>query len=340
MQVGRNDWKVIQRAVDEWEQEGKLTTDKAKELRESVAFEATEKQQLANYFFFIALFCGLLAFGAIFIDDKLLERFKRYFSLSDIIIVALTAAIAIVWFWYVRRKRQKLSYVSYELNMIPGALAAITSLVYICKEINVSTDYAYFLGGASVLFVWLSVWFRSQSLWVVAVMAAMGWYGYYTEQHAVNNLFLDMNYALRFTAFGGIVLLIAAAQTRIKALRFTVRITLVAGLIILLTGLWGASVYGNYGNIYEWEKIKQIHVLVYGIIFGIISAIVFYCGIRYKDNMVRDMGIIFLLLNLYSRYFEFFWDTMNKGIFFLVLAVTFGFIGRWLTRGSRKKKSA
>ena len=62
-----------------------------------------------------------------------------------------------------------------------------------------------------------------------------------------------------------------------------------------------------------------------------------YLGVRYKDDIARDLGIVFLLINFYSRYFEFFWDTLHKGLFFLLLAVSFYFIGRWIEK--RRKEA-
>ena len=65
------------------------------------------------------------------------------------------------------------------------------------------------------------------------------------------------------------------------------------------------------------------------------SAVTFYLGVRYNDDIARDFAVLFLLINLYTRYFEYFWDSMNKGLFFLVLALTFGVLGRWLEKKKR-----
>jgi hypothetical protein len=68
------------------------------------------------------------------------------------------------------------------------------------------------------------------------------------------------------------------------------------------------------------------------VFFAIVAGAALLWGIRADDAILRDLGLISLLLNGYTRYFEYFWDAMNKGIFFLVLAVSFFIIGRWLGR--------
>src|SRR4051812_5323902 len=91
MEVDKSEWKILRQALAEWEHNGKITPQQADTLRKSITFKRTERQQVAQYFFFIALFCTLLAFGAIFINEKLLEKLKLYFSLNDLVIALITA---------------------------------------------------------------------------------------------------------------------------------------------------------------------------------------------------------------------------------------------------------
>ncbi|HXS36775.1 MAG TPA: hypothetical protein VN721_08750 [Flavipsychrobacter sp.] len=333
----KNEWKSIQNALSQWENTGKLSHEKADELRQDIVY-TTDRQQIAQYFFIIALSCTLLAFGAIFIDDKLLEKIKVYFDLNNIIIASVTTAISIFWFWYVHKRRERFSPFTYEMYMILGGLAALTSLVYICKEIGSGGAYTLFLFIATLLFFILSIWFRSKALWLAGILCLMGWYGAFSNLYSSNYLFLGMNYPMRFTAFGSLIIILSLLQSKIKILAANQRITYIAGLVVFFTGLWGISIFGNFNYLDEWEKVRQTHVLTYAIAFGAIAVFVFYLGIRYHDETTRDFGVLFLLVNLYTRYFEYFWDTMNKGIFFLILAVTFWFLGRWLEKKKRQNK--
>jgi len=339
MDVDKQEHELLLRAIDKWQEEGKLASSQADELKQSLKLRETERQVLARYFFIIALSCILLAFAAIFIDDKVLERLKIYFSLNNFVVAACTGAIAIVWFWYVRRLAAKLLPLTYEIYMVLGALATLTTLVYICKDIGAGGAYTIFLFLATVLLGILSVWFRSRALWTCSVLAFMGWFGAFSNWYGHDYLFLGMNYPMRFAVFGLVVIALSFIQKRLPALAFTRQITYVAGMVIFFTGMWGISVFGNYNDLDAWAKVRQTQVLVYGVAFGVAAVIALLLGIRNKDVVARDMGILFLLLNLYTRYFEFFWDTMNKGIFFLVLAITFWLIGRWLTKAKKNTAS-
>ncbi len=335
MEVDKSESALLQRAIGEWEQHGLITGEQATKLQESLEQKQTDRQQVAQYFFFIALFCILLAFGAIFINEKLLERIKVYFSLSDLVIGIITAALSVLWFWYIGRKRPNISPAAYEVYMVLGGLSVLTSLIYFCKHLSADTSYTVFLGCALLLLAMLSALFQSKALWIGAICSLIGWFGTFSYAHSADNLFIGMNYPMRYTAFGLAILLVAWLQRFAGKLSFTQRITYTTGLILFFTGLWGVSIFGNFNSLVGWQQVRQIHVLAYSIAFGVAAALCFYLGIRYKDDMAKDFGVIFLLINFYTRYFEYFWDAMNKGLFFLVLAITFGLAGWWLER--RKK---
>lgn len=52
-------------------------------------------------------------------------------------------------------------------------------------------------------------------------------------------------------------------------------------------------------------------------------------GLKFDDASSRGLGITFLFLNLYTKYFEYFWKESHKAIFFLILAISFWLIGRY-----------
>ncbi len=334
MDADKSELELLHKAIGEWEQDGLLTQAQSAQLKASIVPKQNARQQIAQYFFFVALFCTLLAFGAIFINEKFLEKIKVYFSLNDLIIALITAGLSVLWFWYVGKKIRHLSPAAYEVYMVLGGLSALTSLIYFCKEFHIDGTYTAFLSIALPLLMLLGGMFRSKALWIGAIVAAMAWFASFSNWMSSDNLFMGMNYAVRFTVFGLVILGVSFLQEFIPPLVFTKRITYAAGLMLFFTGLWAVSIFGNYNTLVGWQAVRQIHVLAYSIVFGIAAAVSFYLGFRFKDDLARDFGVLFLLINLYTRYFEYFWDSMNKGIFFLVLAITFGLLG-WLLERKR-----
>ncbi len=59
------------------------------------------------------------------------------------------------------------------------------------------------------------------------------------------------------------------------------------------------SIFGNKSDTAQWQRAER-----------------------------RGLGLTFLFIDLYTRFFECFWDSIHKAAFFAVLAVSFWCIGR------------
>lgn len=336
--MNKTEKDIINQTLKSWQDRGLLDNDKANELKEDINNTPTESNSIAQYFFIIAISCVVLAFGALFIDEKLIEQFKNYFALSNYVIVLITGTLATLWYIYVYKRKDKLSKNVFEGYSFLGCLLLITSLVYVFKEVGFGEQgLTYFLASATVVFAVISILLRSKTVWLVSILSLMGWYGVFTEFHSTDNLFFGLNYPMRFTVFGLIVLGISAAQQLIPPLQFSKAITYIAGLLIFFTGLWGVSIFGNYAHLDDWFKVRQTQVIGYSIVFAAFAVAAFIYGLKKDDSITRDFGLAFILINLYSRYFEFFWDNMNKGIFFVIMAASFWFVGRLIEKRRKKK---
>ncbi|MGZ3777523.1 MAG: hypothetical protein ACXVAZ_07650 [Mucilaginibacter sp.] len=335
MEADKNDINILNDAIQNWEHEGKLTPLQAAELRNSITVRENDNSLIAQYFFIIALSCTLLAFAAIFIDDKLLEKIKVYFSVSDAVIAFITGLLSASWFFFVGKNKNKFSPARFETYMILGGVSALTCMVYICKGLTPVRSYeVLFLVAAALLFV-LSILFRSTTLWIGAVMNITAWFEEYSSLHSTRYRFMGMNYPVRFAIFGLLIVLFAAMQSRISRLRYSQQFSFVMGLLLFFTSMWLVSIFGNYNYLDEWYRVRQTQVLAYGIVLGIVALLTFYLGIKFRNDTARDIGFIFLLLDLYTRYFEYFWDSMNKGLFFLILAITFWLLGALIRKGRK-----
>lgn len=99
------------------------------------------------------------------------------------------------------------------------------------------------------------------------------------------------------------------------------------GLLYLNLSLWFLTLFGeplNWVLTFTAAGVAQIVV-----------------GARLRDARFTGFGIVFLAINLYTRFFEHFWDRLSLGAFFLIggaVAMAFGFAcERWgWTAGGRQ----
>lgn len=73
------------------------------------------------------------------------------------------------------------------------------------------------------------------------------------------------------------------------------------------------------------DRVSQAMGLLY-------LSIALWLGLKRDDAMLRGFGLAFLAINLYTRFFEFFWDAMPKTIFFLLLGISLWLLGRHAER--------
>ncbi|MDR0379759.1 MAG: DUF2157 domain-containing protein, partial [Candidatus Accumulibacter sp.] len=83
----------------------------------------------------------------------------------------------------------------------------------------------------------------------------------------------------------------------------------------------------NYGDIHSWYQSRQIELLQWGLLFALAAVAAIVHGLKQDDYTSRAFGITFLFINLYTKYFEFFWDAAHKAVFFLIIAASFWLIG-------------
>jgi uncharacterized membrane protein len=88
------------------------------------------------------------------------------------------------------------------------------------------------------------------------------------------------------------------------------------------------SIFGNYDDFSRWSAIKQGTLWYWSVGFTLVLGALTAYAFQSKNDLLRDVCLVFFLANIYTRYFEYFWDRTNKGIFFAVLALSFWLVGR------------
>lgn len=331
MQADKKQKEWLEEALSYWEEQGLLEETKTNELRRSITGPKTNRQQLATYFSIIAICCGALAFAAIFINDKILEQIRRYFSLSELSI-AVGCLLSGVLFYVFALKKKLLQRPNRDLFLTAILLLWLMALLYFFKAFLPAGPYTPFLAGATLLLLFTGFYFKSNTLWLLTVIAFIGWFGAFTENNSHNGLFLGMNYPARYCLLGGLLIGIYFLMQRAPKAAFTGSLLLHVSVLLFLSGLWGLSLFGWR---YDWEQFHQLRrqtALIYGLLSGITTIGFIVWGSKTNQKTLRDYGLAFLLLNLYTRYFELFWDAMNKGIFFLILSLSFAGFAWWLRR--------
>ena len=332
LNIDKQESDFLNNTISHWEKHHLVDAQQAETLRNSYEVKGFDWMRLAKYSIWVALFCGAIAIGSLIVDDAVINWIKNLYETPDIVI-SILSAVAAVGLFYLGRKREKQfpeQIFSNEATIFLGVFFTASSIAYLGKTFdNGSGHYSILFLVSVFVYGFLAYRMNSRLIWLFALVSLGSWFG--TETGYQTNwalYFLGMNYPLRFVLFG---LLLVGACHLLKGKKwfsYFWELTYVVGMLYLFMSLWLLSIFGNYGSLDVWWQIKQISLFYWGIISAVVAGLFMLYGLKFKDVIAREFGITFLIIFLYTKYFEYFWDHTNKTLFFAILALSFWLIGR------------
>lgn len=332
MKIDSEKSEFLDEMLEHWQEEQLLTEADVQRLRASYETKSFDWRRLAQYSFWIAMACGVISLGALLIDNTILKYLERLYDTSDGIISFLSIAGASYLFYlsFKRKKTKSHQVFSNEALIFTAVMLTANAIAYLGKAIGTgSAHFSLLLLFAVLIYAVLAYFFKSRLIWVFALISLGAWFGTETGYLSRWNWYLaGMNYPLRFVCFGAALTGLCFLMKGRKKTDHFFPATYISGMVYLFVSLWFLSVFGNYETLEAWYGVKQISLFYWALISAAACIISIFAGLKYRDDIAREFGITFLFINLYTRYFEYFWDNWHKALFFCVLAASFWIIGR------------
>ncbi len=332
LHLDKNESEFLEETIAHWQQEGVLDDAQAERLRASYEVKGFDWMRLAKYSFWVALACGVIAVGSLIINDAVIRWLQSLYYTPDIVI-SILAGVAAAAFFYFGMKRKRLTperVFSNEAFLFAGVLFTACCIAYLGKTLDNGSGHYSLLFLLSVIVYGVLAWrLNSGLIWLFALISLGSWFGTETGyQTRWANYFLGMNYPLRFVAFGAMLVAACHILKNRKWFERFWELTYVAGMLYFFLSLWLLSIFGNYGDMDAWWGVKQISLFYWGIISGVIALGFMLYGLRNNDGIAREFGITFLLIFIYTKYFEYLWQHLDRTLFFSILGISFWLIGR------------
>jgi hypothetical protein len=341
MEVDKKGASVLENAINQWQQEQVIDEGTARRLRAGYIIREDNAGVLSVYAFIAAVSCGLLAFGALVMDEKWIELLRRQFGFSEIIVGLVFSGLTVLFTWLAKKRRHKHpdTLAANEAFTVTIVMSVAVALAYLGRSVGyMGGNYAPILFIAAVAYGTLAGFLRGHLLWIAALVCVCGWWGAQTYYWSAGRpYFLGMNYALNMTLFGALVWLGSLLIKQLSRLTIFFRSTYICGLLIFLTAAWTLSIFGNNGSFEGWLAMRQGKLWYWALLFTVLLVALLFYAIKKKEDTLRDICLLFLLLNIYTRYFEYFWDRTNKGLFFAILALSFWWVGKKAEQWRRKQ---
>ncbi|MVZ64981.1 DUF2157 domain-containing protein [Sphingobacterium sp. DK4209] len=342
LDVSKNEREIIEDALSHWQSESLLDAEKVRELKDNLDEKGFEWGVLARYAFWVALASLIFSVVSLFSDDYLSTLIERFYDTPNVVFCLVFAGLAAIFYILGFRNKQKNPEKTFsnETLMLAGSFSTAACIGFLGQILDRSDHYFTILFFLSiVIYGVLSVKLSSKLIWVFTLVALGIWFATETALHSNWGFkFWGMNYPLRFTIFGGLLTVFAVfAQDKIKPIQPFKSTTYVIGLLYSMIALWLLSIFGNYSDLEKWSSVRQYEIFYWGLLGIVVSLGLALYGMKNKDNVSRDIGFVFFILNLYTRFVEYLWDNINRTVFFLVLAISFWFVGQWAEKIWKKK---
>lgn len=108
--------------------------------------------------------------------------------------------------------------------------------------------------------------------------------------------------------------------------------TRIWGLLYLFVSLWIMSIFGYDDYLEPPNRQKHrsplLRIFSCSLILLLAAATSIWHGLRFDDSTTKGFGLTFLGINLYTKFFEYFWG-WYKPFFFAVLAGTLAVLGKY-----------
>lgn len=336
MQLNKSQAELIEKILEDWQTDSVLSAEKVAELKSTISVRAFDWKAVAKYAFAFAILFGVIAVIATFADRQLIATLyflmNKILDMPNLVLGIFCGLIAWIFFYFgqKRKRRRPDSIITNEGFILLGSAFIVFAAANMANLSGRGDSYfvtTFLL--STIFFGCISFWIKSQITWLLTLIALSSWLCVQSSSFIDWRPYLfGMSFVLRFLLFSTILLGTVYAMRKIKKFALFYRPSFYYAILLCLTSLWVISVFGNCGTWADWEKLSQIQLWPWALFSMIVTALVTYFGWEKKNITIQNFGASFLLFHIYTRYVDYCWDMSYKAVFFLLLALSFWFVGR------------
>lgn len=341
VKVSKKKYKFLLGLFPRLIQAGAISEEGATKILSVVTPQSFDWRRLTRYALWVSIISLVISVTAVLRDEWIMQILKNLFLAHAAVKMGVFGFIAFICYTMgsIRRRRRPQNVYTNEALMFLGVLSTAGAIFSLGEWISsTSGHFSLLILLASISYGILGFFLNSGLILCFGILSLGGWLGAETGYMSEwGSYYLGLNYPLRFVIFGGAFLALTTLLRKSVAFKPFYNITRNMALLYLFLALWMLSIFGNYGDMSAWYEVKQYELFHWSLLFGAASAVSIYLGCKWDEAPYRGFGITFLFLNLYTRFFELFWNTLHMALFFFLLAVSLWYLASrsekiWLSK--------
>lgn len=299
MSINQRKHARIHAELDSLAKLGLLSTDQVLQLKARYPTTAWD---------FMALVRAFSVLGALAAVSGLVILIREHLDwwLVSESALSLAAVGFLVGHWL--RFRKSLS-VTGELLQLIGCMAAQGLLTVLAiRDIEAGSSLPVLMALETLVSVVLAYTVASRLVLWYACINVFCWFGGQTGYvSGWGAYWLGMTYPIRFLAAGAGALLLSWLHVKVVRGRWAVfsRVYAHFGLLVINLALWFLSLFGYYEDLdIRWSG-TQGERLLFSLLWAAVATGSVFAGAKLGVRLLRGYGLTFLIINLYTFYFQF-----------------------------------
>jgi hypothetical protein len=246
--------------------------------------------------------------GAVSAGVGLLLLARHLADLQSLIEVGL-AVLTLACLWEGRRLelRRGMIRVGNALQLLGAAALQGFSFAIALRFSSGSENWPAVLGVDCLLLLGLAYALGNRLILIYAAVNFYLWFGGSTGYVSGWGVYwLGMTYPIRFLGAGAFALVVAYLHYRLVTgvYQSFSRVYFHFGLLITHLALWFLSLFGIFEESVLWSEAIGER-LIFSMLWAIVSGACFLGAVRSGLGLLRGYGLTFLIINLYTFYFQF-----------------------------------
>jgi hypothetical protein len=243
MQLNKEKAEFLLNAIDVWQSQQLLSDEHALKLKQNITVRKFDWKQVTVYAFIIAVACAVLSVVVLLADKPLRALIEKFTQITDVGISSILTVFTGLIFWYTKRRFVKHPNTPFSNSsfLLFGAFLSLATISYWAKILQVfQHNYAFIFLISAVVYCLMAIYFKSQTIWVLCILMLAMAFGTFTGNS--EELYLGMNFPMRFIPFSIVLLSFLIYIKKSEQLNQFYRIHYVTGLLIFYCGI----VAGNH----------------------------------------------------------------------------------------------
>ena len=324
LQISTLQMRLVDRVLAHWQAEHEITSAQRKALRNSLDASSFDWYRLAQYAFIISVVCAMIAFASLLHIKTIMDYLVGIGALGRTTLAAVFAVGFYAAGFLVARYRASNWFMSGALYLIAVVMTQVfvACLMYYLNMSQRIEDIGTFL--LALIYAVIGLGTGSVMVWVFALLFLGAWFG--NQSFYVGSTYvMGMRHPEVTFIYGMLLLALAQLMTYIKRFRLFSVSSFALALLYIFLSLWILSLSG--GLMAKGQSTDG--QLFWSVILLFAASTSIWHGLRYDWALTRGYGLTFLAINLYTKFFEYFWSALPKTLFFIILAASFWLIGMY-----------